>query len=130
MTRPQVGRLARAHPTRVSTLLLVEPTFDTVDPARPPDVPLTVVLGQCDGDVGLDGARYYRDATRDRSRRAPDFKVLLLANHAFFNATWSARGQDDGPSAANPRAGELFRANNVLDDDRGLAHQHGTRRSS
>lgn len=87
---------------RVSAILLLEPTSGEPEPATPPDVPLTVVLGQCDGDVGLQGNRWYQEAIRGRVRRAPAFKAILKgANHAFFNTTWTAKGQDDGRNATN-----------------------------
>lgn len=95
----------------VSVLLLLEPTFDNADPVVPPDRPLTVVLGQCDGDVGLQGQQTYRAATQDPHRRAPVFKVLLKgANHAFFNTTWTAKGQDDGVNATSPACRDRLRA--------------------
>jgi dienelactone hydrolase len=100
----QIVRWASAGRTaQVTSLLLLEPTFDSADPPTLPDVPVTVVMGSCDGDVGTQGSRYYARATADRSRRAPAFKLVLAgANHVFFNSTWSALGRDDGASVQKP----------------------------
>jgi predicted dienelactone hydrolase len=90
---------------RVSSLLLVQGTYNEVEPASTRTVPMTVIVGQCDGDIGLQPARNYRRAESDPRRVAPIFKVLLHgANHAFFNTTWTALGRDDGPWAARTRA--------------------------
>ncbi|MGL6279473.1 MAG: hypothetical protein ACRC50_07970, partial [Gaiella sp.] len=90
---------------RVSALLLVQGTYNEVEPASTRTVPTTVIVGQCDGDVGLQPARNYRRAENDPRRVAPIFKVLLKgANHAFFNTTWTGLGRDDGPWAARTRA--------------------------
>ena len=89
---------------RVSALLLVQGTYNEVEPASTRTVPMTVIVGQCDGDIGLQPARNYRRAESDPRRVAPIFKVLLHgANHAFFNTTWTALGRDDGAWAANTR---------------------------
>jgi dienelactone hydrolase len=90
---------------RVSALLLVQATYNEVEPASTRTVPMTVIIGQCDGDIGLQPARNYRRAESDPRRVAPIFKLLLHgANHAFFNTTWTALGRDDGPWAARTRA--------------------------
>lgn len=88
---------------RVSALLLIQATYNEVEPSTPSSVPLTVIVGQCDGDVGFEPSRNYLRATRDATRSAPVFKVLLHgANHAFFNTTWTGRGRDDGQWVETP----------------------------
>lgn len=82
---------------RVGALLLIQATYNEVEPSTPSSVPLTVIVGQCDGDVGFEPSRNYLRASRDRKRSAPIFKILLHgANHVFFNTTWTGQGRDDG----------------------------------
>lgn len=88
---------------RVSALLLVQATYNEVEPAMTRNVPMTVIAGQCDGYIGLEPVRNYHRAVRDPKRVAPSFKVLLhRANHAFFNTTWTALGRDDGSRVDTP----------------------------
>ena len=68
--------------------MLIAPT--DFEGATPPDVPLDVVLGTCDGDVwNLAGAGYY-DRARLGARVAPISQTLVRgANRNWFSTTWS-----------------------------------------
>ncbi|NTU79493.1 MAG: hypothetical protein HGA45_08835, partial [Chloroflexales bacterium] len=60
-----------------------------VDLAPPLDVPLAVVLPECDGDVSfLEGQHYVEAARLDPGRRSPAVTYFLPGgNHNFFNAS-------------------------------------------
>ncbi|MCK9248339.1 MAG: hypothetical protein M0P31_05095 [Solirubrobacteraceae bacterium] len=77
------------------SLLLLTPTGD--GGRVPAGVPTTVVLADCDGDVGDEGAAYLRAARR----RTPAPRLLQVtlrgANHNFFNRTLARSGFDDAP---------------------------------
>lgn len=58
---------------------------------------MTIVISQCDGDVGPAGRFIYGQATSDPRRTAPTFKVVLeRANHGFYNQTIGVPRRDDG----------------------------------
>jgi hypothetical protein len=58
-----------------------------------------VAVGTCDGDTGLLGRGYFRQAVRSGARRAPAHLVRLeRANHNYFNRTLRRRGADDAPT--------------------------------
>ncbi len=79
----------RSHPGfTVRALFLISPT--DFEDRTPPDVPLHVVLGSCDGDVwNLAGAGYY-DRARLGTRTAPVAQTLVRgANHNWFTSAWS-----------------------------------------
>lgn len=81
-------------------LLLVAPTLphQDLDFAAPLDVPLAVILPECDGDASfLEGQHYVEAARLDPARRAPAVSYFLPgANHNFFN---TAVAVDDGQSS-------------------------------
>jgi len=101
----------------MKALLLVAPE---VQPQRPqsdpetaavssvakllPDVPIGVILPECDGYVQeLAGARYYDAARRSEDRRSLTAEVFLSgANHDAFNRLLQA---DDGEVIGGERAG-------------------------
>lgn len=81
----------------VRSLFLLTPIFARSAP--PPAVPFAVALGGCDGDTGLLGRGYFRQAVADPDRRAPAQLVRIeRANHNYFNRTLSRRGADDAPT--------------------------------
>jgi hypothetical protein len=69
-----------------------------------PDVPTTVILPECDGNVPeLDGARYYDAARLAEGRKSLAAEVFLpAANHNAFNSFFQA---DDGEVVAEDRPG-------------------------
>lgn len=79
-------------------LLIAPPVPGGFDVAPPPDVPLAVVLPECDGDVSfLEGQHYVEAARLDPGRRSPAVTYFLRGgNHNFFNA---AVALDDGQRA-------------------------------
>jgi len=84
-----VDEALRSHPGfTVRALLLISPT--DFEDRTPPDVPLHVLLGTCDGDVwNLAGAGYY-DRARLGTRTAPVAQTLVRgANHNWFTSAWS-----------------------------------------
>ncbi|MGE4428840.1 MAG: hypothetical protein AB7G37_20480, partial [Solirubrobacteraceae bacterium] len=91
------------------SLLLLAPTGDG---GRVPDVPTTVVLSSCDGDVGDEGLAYLRSARRRPQRRHPLLLTALQgANHNFFNRTLARARFDDAPRGARGcRSGDRLRA--------------------
>jgi dienelactone hydrolase len=77
-------------------LFLLTPVFARTAP--PAGVPFVVAVGGCDGDTGLMGRGYFRQAVASPARRAPAHLVRLArANHNYFNRTLSRRGNDDAP---------------------------------
>jgi dienelactone hydrolase len=80
----------------VRALFLLTPIFGRTAP--PVGVPFAVAVGSCDGDTGLMGRGYFRQAVASPARRAPAQLVRLAgANHNYFNRTLSRRGNDDAP---------------------------------
>ena len=85
----------------VRSLFLLTPIFARAAP--PAGVPFAVALGSCDGDTGLFGRGYFRQALADPGRRAPGQLVRIeRANHNYFNRTLSRRGADDAPTGRPP----------------------------
>lgn len=77
-------------------LFLLAPIFARTAP--PAGLPFAVAIGTCDGDTGLMGRGYFRQAAASTGRRAPAQLVRLeRANHNYFNRTLSRRGNDDAP---------------------------------
>ncbi len=88
-------RFARSGRYPVASLLLLAPIYTHV---RLPDVPTTVVLAECDGDVHGQGRGYLTDAEAQRSRKSDVFQLTLeRANHNYFNSTLAQIHADDGP---------------------------------
>ncbi|MCX7790474.1 MAG: YbaY family lipoprotein [Chloroflexaceae bacterium] len=92
-------------------LLLAPPVAGGFDSVPPLDVPLAVVLPECDGDVSsLEGQHHVEAARLDPGRRSPAVAYLLQGgNHNFFNA---AVELDDGQrflSRCLPEAPRLSR---------------------
>jgi dienelactone hydrolase len=91
------ARLARTG--RIDSMLLLAPIHEGV-PLR--DIPTTVVLSRCDGDVGGQGRRYFRRA-ESANRDKPVFLIRLGgANHNFYNRLLARQGRDDGTFAGVP----------------------------
>lgn len=88
-------------PTR-GLLLLAPPVGGGFDSVPPLDVPLAVVLPECDGDVSfLEGQHYVEAARLDPGWRSPAVSYFLQGgNHNFFNA---AVELDDGQRTAFSR---------------------------
>lgn len=87
-------RFARAGSYPLSSLFLLAPIYQHV---KLPDIPTTVVLAECDGDVHGQGRGYLNDATKQRGRTEDVFQLTLeRANHDYFNSTLAALGADDG----------------------------------
>jgi dienelactone hydrolase len=81
----------------VRSLFLLAPIFARTAP--PAGTPFVVAVGTCDGDTGLLGRGYFRQAVRSGTRRAPAQLVRLeRANHNYFNRTLSRRRADDAPT--------------------------------
>jgi hypothetical protein len=80
--------LAGPRPYAVRTVVAIAPT-DFARRIVSPDVPFSVLLPTCDGDVSdLQGAAFYDDA-RNTLRTAPLLQVAIHgANHGFFNTVW------------------------------------------
>jgi uncharacterized lipoprotein YbaY/dienelactone hydrolase len=80
-----------------SLLLIAPPVSSGIDVAPPLDLPLAVVLPECDGDVSfLEGQHYVEAARLDPGRRSPAVTYFLQGgNHNFFN---TAVGPDDSQS--------------------------------
>jgi dienelactone hydrolase len=79
--------------SRVKSVFLLAPFHDPA--TRIADVPATVLLGTCDGDTGLAGAKYVTAAQRS-ARTTPLFQVTLAAaNHNFYNQTLARLKLDD-----------------------------------
>ncbi len=94
----------------VRGLFLIAPTnfYDQT----PPDLPLHVLLGSCDGDVwNLSGAASY-DAARG-GRTTPISQTLVVgANHNWHSTAWGPAtrwGFDDAPTSSSCRAGQVGR---------------------
>ncbi|MFV9506146.1 MAG: chlorophyllase/cutinase-like alpha/beta fold protein [Oscillochloridaceae bacterium umkhey_bin13] len=82
--------------SQIQSLLLIAPAADRALSFAPvPDLPMAVILPECDGDVAsLDGQHYLEMARLDPARRSPAISYFLPgANHNFFNA---ALTEDDG----------------------------------
>jgi hypothetical protein len=79
------------------------------------NVPFAVVMGYCDGQVGLAGVHYYDDSLFNiAGDSAPKHNILIMgANHVFFNTVWTpglfkATPGDDGKFCdADPLTGRL-----------------------
>ena len=85
------GRGKRA----VASVFLLAPFHDSKK--RIGDVPATVLLGTCDGDTGLEGAKYFA-ALKGRPRSTPAFQLTLAgANHNYYNQTLAAMKANDAP---------------------------------
>jgi dienelactone hydrolase len=81
----------------VRSVFLLAPFHDPKQ--RIADVPATVLLGLCDGDTGLTGARYVTAAARDTARGAPVYQLTLAgANHNYYNQTLARLRADDAPT--------------------------------
>lgn len=70
-----------------SLLLIAPPVSSGFDATPPLDLPLAVVLPECDGDVSfLEGQHYVEAARLDPARRNPAVSYFLQGgNHNFFN---------------------------------------------
>ncbi len=79
-------------------LLIAPPVPAGIDVAPPLDVPLAVVLPECDGDVSfLEGQHYVEAARLDPGRRSTAVTYFLQGgNHNFFN---TAVATDDSQSS-------------------------------
>lgn len=71
--------------------------------SAPPDVPLGILYGECDGDVYYwDSQRYFEEAENDPDRAAFASAVMLeRANHNFFNGL-IGMNDDGGNKIGNP----------------------------
>lgn len=80
-----------------SLLLIAPPVSAGIDLAPLLDVPLALVLPECDGDVSfLEGQHYLETARLDPDRRSPAVSYFLQGgNHNFFN---TAVAPDDSQS--------------------------------
>jgi dienelactone hydrolase len=82
--------------TAVRSTFLLAPFFDPAK--RVADVPATVALGTCDGDTGLQGAKYFA-ALRGKPRTEPAYQLTLQsANHNYYNQTLARLKANDAPS--------------------------------
>ena len=93
------GRYSRHHPA-VRSLFLLAPFFQR-QPV--PDVPMTVALGTCDGDTGIEGRHYYNRATKADGRTTRAVQLTVTgANHDAYNRTLVRLGIDDADTS-NPK---------------------------
>jgi dienelactone hydrolase len=80
----------------VAALFLLAPVPSAL---APPDVPLTVAVGTCDGDTGTSGRRYFVRAQNTAERRRAAFLVSIRrANHNYYNRTLARMSVDDAPT--------------------------------
>jgi dienelactone hydrolase len=80
----------------VRSVFLLAPFHDPKQ--RIADVPATVLLGLCDGDTGLAGAKYVT-AARGTARTTPVYQLTLAgANHNYYNQTLARLRADDAPA--------------------------------
>jgi dienelactone hydrolase len=80
----------------VGAVFLLAPFHDPA--ASVGDVPATVSLGTCDGDTGLQGAKYFAPLRR-ATRSAPAFELTLAgANHNHYNQTLVRLRANDAPA--------------------------------
>ncbi len=93
----------RAHPGyTLRAMFLIAPTH--FNAKTPPDVPMHIVFGSCDGDVwNLAGVGLY-DRARGMTRTSPISQTLVRgANHNWFSSAWSPGtpvGFDDYPNTS------------------------------
>ena len=89
-------RLRSDSAARVRALFLLAPVQS---PLAPPDVPLAVAVGTCDGDTGRRGRVYFDRAARTPARRRAAFLVSIRrANHNYYNRTLARLSDDDAPT--------------------------------
>ncbi len=83
--------------------------------SAPPDVPLGILYGECDGDVYYwDSQRYFEEAENDPDRAAFASAVMVeKANHNFFNGL-IGMNDDGGNKIGNPHC---------FAEDRGLSQE-------
>src|SRR5262245_48611388 len=81
--------LRQPAPYSIKAVLALAP----IDSLRHPinGVPFAVIVGYCDGQVGLSGLHFYDDSLFNvPGDPAPKHSVLVMgANHVFFNTIWT-----------------------------------------
>jgi dienelactone hydrolase len=101
----------RAHPYGIEAVLPLAPT----DFARAtlPNIPMSVLLPYCDGDVSNQQGQHFYDDTRyaDLKERAFQSSLMVMGvNHNFFNTEWTpgvavAPASDDWRNQSDPVCG-------------------------
>ena len=91
----------------VQSVFLLAPFHDPAK--RIGNVPTTLLLGTCDGDTRLEGAKYFA-ALRGKARTAPAYQVKVAgANHNYYNQTLVREKADDAAGSTKPGCGQADR---------------------
>lgn len=103
MVRAALLNAARPTPYGVKGVLAIAP----IDRTRPalPDVPLTVLLPYCDGDVANQEGQHFYEDSRYASSTDTALKSSLLvmgADHNYFNTLWTDLYGDDWDAYVDP----------------------------